>query len=62
MKLSAPIDATLIDRAAQAAYQAAMRSVKNANTVEPWENLPEYWRRLYRVQAEAILQMIGGAS
>jgi hypothetical protein len=22
---------------------------------EPWESLPEYWRRLYRVQARAVL-------
>lgn len=59
MTLTAAIDPALVERCAEAAYQAAMKSVKNQHTVEPWNELPEYWRRLYRVQATAILETVG---
>ena len=62
MSLDAPIDPALIDRAAEAAYIAAMGTVKDTPRFEPWVSLPEYWKRLYRVQAGAVISMIGGAS
>jgi len=60
--LTAPIDPATIDRAAEAAYNAAMNTVKDTPRYEPWVSLPEYWKRLYRVQAGAVISMIGGAA
>jgi hypothetical protein len=62
VSLDAPVDPALIDRAAEAAYIAAMGTVKDEARHEPWVSLPEYFKRLYRVQAAAIISMIGGAS
>ena len=62
MILTAPIDPALLDRAAEAAYIAAMGTVKDTPRYEPWGTLPEYWKRLYRVQAGAVITIIGGAS
>ena len=62
MSLDVPIDPATLDRAAEAAYNAAMGTVKDAPRFEPWVSLPEYWKRLYRVQAAAVISMIGGAS
>ena len=62
MTLTAPIDPATIDRAADAAYIAAMNTVKDTPRYEPWVSLPEYWKRLYRVQAGAVITMIGGTS
>jgi len=60
--LTAPIDPATIDRAAEAAYIAAMNTVKDTPRYEPWVSLPEYWKRLYRVQAGAVITMIGGVA
>jgi len=60
--LTAPIDPATIDRAADAAYIAAMNTVKDTPRYEPWVSLPEYWKRLYRVQAGAVITMIGGVA
>jgi len=60
--LTAPIDPATIDRAAEAAYIAAMNTVKDTPRYEPWVSLPEYWKRLYRVQAGAVISMIGGVA
>ena len=62
MTLTAPIDPATIDRAAEAAYIAAMNTVKDTPRYEPWVSLPEYWKRLYRVQAGAVISMIGGVA
>lgn len=60
--LVAPVDATIVERAAEAAYLAGMGTVKDTPRFEPWVSLPEYWKRLYRVQAVAVIALIGGAS
>ena len=62
MMLDSPVDAELVDRCAEAAYVAAMSLPKDAPRFEPWVSLPEYWKRLYRVQAGAVITLIGGAS
>ena len=62
MTLTAPIDPATLDRAAEAAYVAAMGTVRDMPRFEPWVSLPEYWKRLYRVQAGAVITMIGGAA
>ena len=62
MSLDAPVDPALLDRAAEAAYIAAMGTVRDTPRFEPWASLPEYWKRLYRVQAGAVISMIGGAA
>ena len=62
MSLNAPIDPATLDRAAEAAYIAAMGTVKDTPRFEPWVSLPEYWRRLFRVQAAAVITLIGSAA
>jgi len=59
MMLDSPVDAELVDRCAEAAYVAAMSLPKDAPRFEPWLSLSEYWRRLYRVQAAAVLAVVG---
>lgn len=61
MSLTAALDATVIERAAEAAYVAAMTSTTDPVPFEPWDKLNPYWRRLYRLQAEAIIRVVGGA-
>ena len=60
--LDAPIDPALLDRAAEAAYKAAMNTVRDMPRFEPWATLPEYWKRLYRVQAGAVITLMGGVA
>jgi hypothetical protein len=52
--LSALIDSTMIERAAEAGYHAAMTFAKDGVIYEQWTNLPEYWKQIYRAQARAI--------
>ena len=58
MNLSTPTDSALVERAAEAAYVAVMNMPKDTPVFEPWEKLSEYWKRIYRVQAEAILGVL----
>lgn len=44
-----------VESGARRAYAAAMTMRGAGVPFEPWESLPEYWRRLYRVQARAVL-------
>ena len=45
-----------VEPAAQAAYAATMALRKDASMpYEPWDSLPEYWRRIYRAQVSAVL-------
>lgn len=56
--LTVPVDRALVERAAEAAYLATM-SFRGPNIrFEPWSKLPEWWRRTYRAQAEAIIRMV----
>ena len=57
--LTTPTDTSLVERCAEAAYNAAMTTPKDHPQFEPWGNLPDYWKRLYRVQAAAIINLIG---
>ena len=58
MSLSTPVDAFTVERAAEAAYHAAM-TFRGDNIIhEDWANLSAYWKRLYRVQAEAVLGVL----
>ena len=45
-----------IEGAAEAVYEAGF-TVKPHDT---WSNLPEYWKRIYRAQARAVIDHIGG--
>lgn len=56
--LEAPIAPALVEKAAEAAYVAAMSTPADAPRFEPWQSLPEYWKRLYRVQARAVLEVV----
>lgn len=60
--LQAPVDSTLVERSAEAAYVAAMSLPTDAPRFEPWESLSDYWKRIYRVQARAVIDLIGGQS
>lgn len=66
--LSAPIDAALVERAAEAAYVATMTQ-KGAEALPfaPWTamtgdtrrgELPEYFKRNFRTAARAVLEVI----
>lgn len=46
----------VVEAAARAAYEDAM--TKKGTPFEPWETLPEYWRRIFRSQACAALAVI----
>lgn len=55
----------MIEKCAQAAYHATMTMrAGEPRPYDPWEKLPEYWRRIYRVQAratiDALVAMTGG--
>jgi len=56
--LSVPVDATLLETAAKAAYSASMDLRGPGVRVEPWISLPEYWKRIYRVQAAAVIEVV----
>ena len=56
--LEAPIDSTVLEKAAEAAYVAGMSMPVDAPRFEPWQSLPDYWKRLYRVQARAVIELI----
>ena len=56
--LSAPVDDVLVERAAEAAYRAVMELPKDAPRYEPWVKLSEYWKRIYRVQVRAVLEVL----
>lgn len=56
--LMTPTDPAFIDRAAEAAYVATMTLSPDHPRYEPWQSLPEYWRRIYRAQAKAILEVL----
>ena len=56
--LSAPVDDVLVERAAEAAYRAVMELPKDAPVYESWGKLSEYWKRIYRVQVRAVLEVL----
>ena len=56
--LEAPIDSALLEKAAEAAYVAGMSMPADAPRFEPWHSLSDYWKRLYRVQARAVIELI----
>ena len=58
MSLSTPVDPFTVERAAEAAYHAAMSMRGDDIIHEDWANLSAYWKRLYRVQAEAVLGVL----
>lgn len=48
-----------IERAAEAAYVATMTMREGASLpFEPWAKLPEWWKRIYRVQATAAAESV----
>lgn len=48
-----------IERAAEAAYRATMTMREGASLpFEPWEKLPEHWKRIYRVQVAAAVESV----
>lgn len=50
---------TDIEKAARAAYEAGMELRKDQRMpVEPWASLLEYWRKIYRAQAGAVLDLL----
>ena len=49
----------LIDRCARAAYEACMTLRSDpTQPYQPWEALPDRWQRIYRVQAEAVRDVL----
>lgn len=49
----------LIDRCARAAYEASMTLRSDPDQpYQPWETLPDRWQRIYRVQAEAVCDVL----
>ena len=49
----------LIDRCARAAYEACMTLRSDPDQpYQPWETLPDRWQRIYRVQAEAVRDVL----
>lgn len=59
--LASGVDEAVVERAAEAAYVAVMESSGGGLKFEPWVSLSPYWKRIYRVQARAVLDVIGGA-
>lgn len=53
--MNAGLSAALVERCAQAAYLSAIPEDRRC-LCETWDTLPEYWRRQYRRQAEAVLR------
>lgn len=58
MTFTSPVDAFTVERAAEAAYIACMTMSKDAPRYEPWGKLSEYWKRIYRVQVRAVLEVL----
>ena len=53
----------LIDRCARAAYEASMTLRSDPDQpYQPWETLPDRWQRIYRVQAEAVRDVLQAES
>ena len=49
----------LIDRCARAAYEACLTLRSDPDQpYQPWETLPDRWQRIYRVQAEAVRDVL----
>lgn len=44
-----------VEAAGRRGYEAAMSMRGPGVPFEPWGSLPEYWRRIYRAQARAVL-------
>lgn len=53
--MNVDLSAALVERCAQAAYLSAIPE-DQPHRRETWDTLPEYWRRQYRRQAEAVLR------
>lgn len=56
--LAPGVDEAVVERAAEAAYVAAMETFAGGVRFEPWVSLPLYWKRIYLVQARAVLDAI----
>ena len=56
--LSAPVDAELVERAAEAAYRASMTFRGDNIIYEAWSKLPDYWKQIYRAQTRAVLDVL----
>lgn len=52
--MNVDLSAALVERCAQAAYLSAIPEDRR-RLCETWDTLPEYWRRQYRRQVEAVL-------
>jgi hypothetical protein len=51
--------AELLEQCAQAAYEAGMNLRHDKEQrMHPWASLPDYWKRIYRAQATAILNIL----
>ena len=58
MSLSTPVDAFTVERAAEAAYHAAMKFRGDNIVYEEWPKLPDYWKQIYRAQIRAALEVL----
>lgn len=47
-----------VETAAEAAYLATMTFRQGYLPFQPWEKLPDHWKRIYRAQAAAIITLI----
>ena len=56
--LRTAVDPAIVECAAEAAYHACMQMPKDHGRYEPWQSLPDYWKRTFRVQAAAVIQAI----
>ncbi len=56
--LQAPVDAALVETAAEAAYHAGMTFRGNNIVYEEWSKLPDYWKQIFRAQARAVLGVL----
>jgi hypothetical protein len=53
------MSAELLERLAEAAYVAGMgMRTDKAQRIEPWASLPDHWKRIYRAQAQAVLDVV----
>ena len=56
--LVTPVDSVTVERAAEAAYHATMTFAQDGAVYEQWVKLPEYWKRIYRVQVRAVIEAL----